>query len=141
MASSEAACICFTYQDHEQIAEVADFENPGSRQWDGLAVCRACREEVVAVEPSAIAEQLAGCLGRLPRWAFPRAEGALLEVQLRPGWGFEHSVGIVHGVSDTSPSDLGCGAAANPAKHVSQEHSRRRCRDCGVATAVSRLQC
>ena len=31
----------------------------------------------------------------------------------------------------------GCGAAANQARHVSQEHPRRRCRDCGVATAVS----
>ena len=96
-------------------------------------MCRACREGVVAVAPSAIAEQLAGSLGRRPRWAFPVSEGALLEVQLCPGWGLEHPVGIVHGLSDSSPSDLGCGAAANPAKLMSEGFALiPSTRDCGV---------
>ena len=67
------------------------------------------------------------------------SEGALLEVQLCPGWGLEHPVGIVHGLSDSSPSDLGCGAAANPAKLMSEGSALiPSTRDCGVdATAVS----
>ncbi len=96
-------------------------------------MCRACREGVVAVAPSAIAEQLAGSLGYRPRWAFPVSEGALLEGQLCSRSGLEHPVGIVHGLSDSSPSDFGCGAAANPAKLMSEgSELMPSTRDCGV---------
>ena len=120
LATGEVAWLRFRSQENEQVAEAADCESPGSRQWAGLAVCRPCHEGVVAVVPSAIAEQLAGSLGHRPERAFEVPECALREVQLCSRSGLEHPVGIVHCLSDSSPSELGCGTAANPAELMSE---------------------
>ena len=57
----------------------------------------------------------------------------MLGLQLCPGCGVEQSVVIVHGLSASSPPDLGCGAAANPAKLMSEGSELIPItRDCGV---------
>ena len=118
LATSEVAWFRFRSQENEQVAEAADCESAGSRQWAGLAVCRAGREVVVAVGPSATAEQLAGSDCQRPGRAIHTIACDLPEVPRRSRCEYEQPVALVRCVSDPSPSDVGCKTAKDPAELI-----------------------